>query len=179
MTSLSEPRDNSVKVAFNAKFPKTPSYQNPLDGILHHKMDISFNFVMRDDTASQYPCTDLKLEEARLPIGSSVRRIRIREFNEGWHPDMFGNLERKTKPSTVTAKKFRSIVALHGIELFDANDKCLCAAGFFGNQKAHTRDYLLDENERIIGIFSRIEQRYETQAIHRDFQFLIGKPIVE
>ena len=59
MTSLSEPRDNFVKVAFNAKFPRQPSYQNPLEGILHHKMDISFNFVMRDDTTSQYPCTDL------------------------------------------------------------------------------------------------------------------------
>lgn len=76
---------------------------------------------------------------------------------------MFGNLERGlTKPSTFTAKKFRSVVALHGIELFDASDKCILAAGFFGNQKAHTRDYYLEEGERIIGIYSRIEERYET-----------------
>jgi hypothetical protein len=69
----------------------------------------------------------------------------------------------------ISAKKHRSIVALHGIELFDADNNCILQAGFFQNKNAHARDFYLEEGEKIIGIYSRIEKRYATQAIHRDF----------
>jgi hypothetical protein len=49
------------------------------------------------------------------------------------------------------------------------------AAGFFFNTNASTRDIILDEGERIIGVQSRIEKKFEKQAIHRDFQLILGK----
>lgn len=78
-----------------------------------------------------YPCTDLDLNEVKVPEGSRVKRIRIREFNESWHPDMYGSLERKKQPTMFSQKKNRSIVALHGIEMFDQDEKCIVQAGFF------------------------------------------------
>lgn len=46
MTDLSGPRDNSAEIAYNAKWPRQPSFSNPVVGILHHKKDVSFNFVL-------------------------------------------------------------------------------------------------------------------------------------
>ena len=78
-----------------------------------------------------------------------------------------------------TAKKIsqlgHSVQVLHGIELFDAEDNLLLSAGFFYNAQAKVRDIILEEGERIIGIQSRIEQKYAQQAIHRDFQLILGK----
>lgn len=47
MTDLPEPRCKFVKIFADAKFPLTLSYDNPLVGILHHKRDTSFNFIMK------------------------------------------------------------------------------------------------------------------------------------
>ena len=92
---------------------------------------------------------------------------------------MYGGLERSQKQPTMvnsqSSKKFRSIVALHAIEMLDDEGKCVLSAGFFQNKNAHTREFILDDDERVIGISSRIEKRYATQAIHRDFQFIIGR----
>lgn len=44
--------------------------------------------------------------------------------------------------------------------MYDENDEKVVSAGFFFNPKATERDIILDEGERIIGIVSRIEQRY-------------------
>ena len=60
-----------------------------------------------------------------------MRMIRIREFNEAWHPDMYGTLKREKTPNMFSTKKHRSIVALHGIELFDKDEKVILSAGFF------------------------------------------------
>lgn len=68
-------------------------------------------------------------------------------------------------------------MALHAIEMFDKDNKCVLSAGFFQNKNAHSRDFTLDDDERVLGIYSRIEKRYANQAIHRDFQFIIGKQI--
>lgn len=57
-----EQRDNSVEIAFNAKWPRDLSFDNPLVGVLHHKKDISFNFVLANGEISTYPCEDLDLE---------------------------------------------------------------------------------------------------------------------
>ena len=111
---------------------------------------------------------DLDLEQISVPESVEVRKIRIREFNESWHPDMFGKLDRNT-PTLMKPKRFRSIVALHAIEMFDDQNKCVLSAGFFGNKNAKVREFLLDEGERIVGFYSRIERRYAEQAIHRDF----------
>ncbi len=104
---------------------------NPLRGVLNHKRDVSFNFVMRDGQQSEYPCTDIELEEVSLPTDRVVRLIRIREFNEAWHPDMYGDLKREKTPTMFQTKKHRSIVALHGIELFDDKGELILQAGFF------------------------------------------------
>lgn len=82
---------------------------------------------------------------------------------------MYGNLERKSTPSMLNNQKHRSIVALHAIEMFDEDEECILSAGFFFNKNARTREFILDDDERLIGIYSRIEKRYSTQAIHRDF----------
>jgi hypothetical protein len=68
-------------------------------------------------------------------------------------------------------------VALHGIELLDNKGQVLVQAGFFQNKNAVTREFQLDPDEKIVGIYSRIEKRYEQQAIHRDFQFIIAKKV--
>ena len=48
---------------------------------------------------------------------------------------MYGSLERQKQPSLFnsgsSSKKFRSIVALHAIEMFDREGKCVLSAGFF------------------------------------------------
>ena len=77
---------------------------------------------------------------------------------------MYGNLERNKTPSMFnnSTKKSRSIVALHAIEFFDKNDACILSAGFFLNKNAQTREFILDDDERILGIYSRIEKRYST-----------------
>ncbi len=62
---------------------------------MHHPSDVSFNFTLQKGEVSPYPCSDLKLEEVRLPEDAVVSIIRLREFNESWHPDMYGDLERK------------------------------------------------------------------------------------
>jgi hypothetical protein len=136
-----------------------PQWDNPIAGILHHDMDVSFNFVLKDGVKTEYPCSDLELSETRLKDPTKVKRVKIREFNESWHPEMYGKLERKS-PTAFQTKQFRSIVALHGIEFFDSDNNLLLRAGFFGNQKAYTREFTLDEDERLIGVFSRIEERY-------------------
>ena len=46
----------------------------------------------------------------------------------------------------------RTVQALHGIELFDEEDNLLLSAGFFHNPKATTREFELDEDERIVGV---------------------------
>ena len=56
--------------------------------------------------------------------------------------------------------KNRPIQALHGIELFDNVNNCVLKAGFFYNPNAKTREFLLEEGERIVGIVSRIEKRF-------------------
>jgi hypothetical protein len=71
---------------------------------------------------------------------------------------MYGELDRKS--TLVSNKKNRSIVALHGIEFFDSDDNCILTAGFFNNKNAMSRDFVLDDDERVIGIFSRVEKRY-------------------
>lgn len=98
-TALFEARDQTADIAFNAKWPRDICLDNPLTGILHHKQDVSFNFVLQDGQASEYPCTDLDLQEVKVPDDARVSRIRIREFNESWHPDMYGSLERQKQPS--------------------------------------------------------------------------------
>lgn len=67
MTELNEPRDKNVAIAYDAKFPTVLSYDNPLVGILNHKRDTSFNFVMLNGDKTQYPCVDIQLEESRIP----------------------------------------------------------------------------------------------------------------
>jgi hypothetical protein len=57
--------------------------------------DVSFNFTLLKGEVSPYPCTDLQLQEVRIPEGATVSVIRLREFNESWHPDMYGDLDRK------------------------------------------------------------------------------------
>lgn len=71
---------------------------------------------------------------------------------------MYGDLDRKS--SLQSSKKNRSIVALHGIEFFDRDDNCILTAGFFNNKNAISRDFVLDDDEEVIGIFSRVEKRY-------------------
>lgn len=88
-----------MEVAYNQKWPKQISFENPLTGIMHHKSDVSFNFMLQNGEESEYPCTDLILKEVKLPEDAIVKKIRIREFNESWHPDMYGSLERQKKPS--------------------------------------------------------------------------------
>jgi hypothetical protein len=58
------------------------SFDNPLVGILHHKRDTSFNFVMLNGDMTTYPCNDLALEETRVPDHAIIKFIRIRELNE-------------------------------------------------------------------------------------------------
>ena len=45
LTELREPRDKSIQIAYDAKFPQALSFDNPLIGILAHKRDTSFNFM--------------------------------------------------------------------------------------------------------------------------------------
>ena len=71
----------------------------------------------------------------------------------------------------------RSLVGLHGFKFFNKYGDCILTAGFWGNESCVERDFLLEPGERVIGIHSRIETRYENQAIHRDFQFILGKLI--
>jgi hypothetical protein len=68
-------------------------------------------------------------------------------------------------------------VALHGFEFLGDDDYELFKAGYFGNKLAKTREIKLEVGERVLGVYSRIEKRYGSQAIHRDFQFIIGKKI--
>lgn len=72
-------------------------------------------------------------------------------------------------------KNHRSIVGLHAFEFRDKHDSVLLKAGFSGNAQTTVRDFLLEPGEKVIGIHSRVEKRYEKQAIHRDFQFIIAR----
>lgn len=46
------------------------SFDNPIVGMLHHKSDVSFNFILADGQQSQYPCTDLTLKEVKVAEAS-------------------------------------------------------------------------------------------------------------
>ena len=49
---------------------------------MQNKRDTSFNFVMFNGDSTQYPCVDIKLEETKIPDGSEIRRVRLREYND-------------------------------------------------------------------------------------------------
>jgi hypothetical protein len=80
MTELSGPKDKSVQIAYENKFPQTLDFNNPLSGVLAHKRDTSFNFVMASGEQTEFPCLDIELTELRIPEGAVVRKIRLREF---------------------------------------------------------------------------------------------------
>ena len=66
-------------------------------------------------------------------------------------------MQSKVSPKVVQLQKkiiakVRTVQALHGIELFDEEDNLLLSAGFFHNPKATTREFELDDDERIVGV---------------------------
>lgn len=71
-----------MAIAIDAKFPTVLSYNNPLVGVLHHKRDTSFNFVMLNGDRTQYPCVDILLEETRIPATAVIRKVRLREYRD-------------------------------------------------------------------------------------------------
>lgn len=48
-TDLLEPKDRSIQVSFDSKWPKELSYTNPIIGVWQNKQDISFNFILEDN----------------------------------------------------------------------------------------------------------------------------------
>jgi hypothetical protein len=146
---------------------------------MHNKNDISFNFICDDKQVSQYPCTDIELSKVVLPAGKNpVAKIRTFTYKDQWHPDQYGMLNRRKAPLMQNkTHQHRSIVGLHAFEFRDKNDRVMLQAGFSGNRQTLVRDFILEPGERVLGVHSRIEKRYDKQAIHRDFQFIIGRQL--
>ena len=86
-TDLLDAKDKTVKISYEARWPKVFCFQNPIVGVWHNKSDISFNFVWQDQTQTNYPCQDIELEQLLLPPKAVVRTIELREFKDTWHPD--------------------------------------------------------------------------------------------
>lgn len=95
------------------------------------------------------------METVQLPEAEKVSRVRIREFNDSW-------VQETSKPGTASssAKKAKAVSALHAIEFFGASESVVLSVGFFHNKNAQTREFKLQDDERIIGFSSRIEKRY-------------------
>lgn len=159
-TELNEPKDRSVEVAFEQTWPKQLVWDNPITSCWHNPSDISFNFGLSNGEKTQFPCTDIELQESVRPGGMEVRKIVLQEFLNEWHPDQYGNLDRKAKPYFLTNQKHRSVVGLHGFELLGDENFSLLKCGYFGNKNAKTREIKLERGERILGICSRTEKRY-------------------
>lgn len=87
-----------MKIAFDAKFPTVVNYFNPIVGVLHHKRDTSFNFVLQNGDRTEYPCVDIHLEETRIPDSAVVRKVRLREFRDFVDQDKSPNMTDNVSP---------------------------------------------------------------------------------
>ena len=105
LTELREPRDKSIQVAYDAKFPQVFSFDNPLIGILAHKRDTSFNFMFLSGDQTEYPCLDINLTEMYVPEGAIIRKVRLREYYDTESKNADTLVQSKVSPKVVKLQK--------------------------------------------------------------------------
>ena len=144
---LTDPYKPISKVQ-DLSFPAQPQYDQYLTGVSCTDANNCFNFMFGNfktglTCGTKYTHTDLYLKD----LDAKVRRV-ILWYNE-------------------------SSAYLDGIQMFDEKNNLLLETLFAFKSKYKSKEYLLTEDERIIGFKSRKTSETNSQFQH-DFQFMIG-----
>ncbi len=123
------------------QFPKDLSFENQFAGFEWYENESYFNVIMSDGTRGQVPKTRSVYNDLKFSKADPISKITIYYSDIHDYP--------------------------YGYKFFSKTGECLLTAGTCTGK---TKDMMLQEGERIVGMKSRIHGNY----YHCDVQFIIG-----
>jgi hypothetical protein len=131
---------------------KKRSFENHIVGFVHSPEYSGFNYILSNGEVSNIPYVDYEqdeTEEVRIPEGAVIRKVI-----------MYTSEEDNT--------------CLWGVQFFDKDNKMLLEAGCTEDEKVkHSREFTLEEDERIVGVKSQVDKGYEPEQL--DIVFILGR----